>query len=800
MDRTVNTRALQASARLTFAALACATLLVVGSGCDDGDAGASDAVGDLADSSSDVEGDTGDSSDGPDAGDSDEEAGDTDRDDTTPAPVADTGPGQYVVVGAALRLDASGSEHATTYVWGFDTAVTVVEEDGPSITVTFAEPGRHRATLTVRNDSGDIDTDTASINVTYPLTHTPVFSSSISRIDEHTIAVVASDADEVTLIDIDTLSVVAHYATCSHPRTVTGSASMVAVACQDDDTVQLIERTNGTVFAEHTFRHGARPFGIVATDCELAVTLQGTGRVALFHLCGGNPLIGPTMRDAIEDARGIARLDDRYLVTRWRSPDDGGEYAIVDVGPGSSAVDGTRDNAGGGPDIRRLVFDDQTASDTESGGVPSYLNQVLVSPTGRDIALPSLIANIGEGGFRSDVALRQDTTVRALVSVVDGETLTERYEERRQFDDRGFASAAVWSPAGDFLYVAMRGARSVERIDALRDAPSGTIPAVGFAPEGLALSADGTLLFVDAALSRQVLVYDVTDFSSRPRPLASLPSQSEERLSPAVLLGKQLFNDSFDQRLTRDAYIACAHCHLDGESDRRTWDFTDRGEGLRNTISLRGRAGLEHGPLHWSANFDEVQDFEHDIRGPFGGRGLLDDSDWNVGTVSTTLGDPKTGLSADLDALSAYVSSLDTYPRSPHREPDGALSADAAAGYALATSPALGCTTCHSGTHYTDSALIDGNPGLHDVGTLGDGSGGRLGGVLPGIDTPTLIGLWNSPPYLHDGSAATIRALLEDAAMSGAHGDLAGLSAAELGQIEAWLLSLDSAGPAEATQ
>ena len=46
---------------------------------------------------------------------------------------------------------------------------------------------------------------------------------------------------------------------------------------------------------------------------------------------------------------------------------------------------------------------------------------------------------------------------------------------------------------------------------------------------------------------------------------------------------------------------------------------------------------------------------------------------------------------------------------------------------------------------------------LHDVGTLTAGSGMRLGGALPGLDTPGLRGLWATAPYLHDGSAATLR-------------------------------------------
>ncbi len=41
-------------------------------------------------------------------------------------------------------------------------------------------------------------------------------------------------------------------------------------------------------------------------------------------------------------------------------------------------------------------------------------------------------------------------------------------------------------------------------------------------------------------------------------------------------------------------------------------------------------------------------------------------------------------------------------------------------------------------------------------------SGTRAGETLFGIDTPTLLGVWETPPYLHDGSAPTLR----DGAMS----------------------------------
>jgi hypothetical protein len=76
---------------------------------------------------------------------------------------------------------------------------------------------------------------------------------------------------------------------------------------------------------------------------------------------------------------------------------------------------------------------------------------------------------------------------------------------------------------------------------------------------------------------------------------------------------------------------------------------------------------------------------------------------------------------------------------------------------------------------------------LHDVGTIKATSGSRLGGLLTGFDTPTLKGLWESAPYLHDGSART----LVDVFTNAAHGDAYTLSAADQDKLAAYLLQLD---------
>jgi cytochrome c peroxidase len=200
---------------------------------------------------------------------------------------------------------------------------------------------------------------------------------------------------------------------------------------------------------------------------------------------------------------------------------------------------------------------------------------------------------------------------------------------------------------------------------------------------------------------------------------------------------------------------------------------------------------MAHGLLHWSANFNEIQDFEHDLRGPFGGRGLMEDAAFEAGR-DTPFGEDKAGASAALDALAAYVSSLTRYPRSPFRAADGRLSAAAVRGRTLFESPALGCTTCHSGAVLTDSGLEpDGTPRVHDVGTLRASSGDRLGAALVGLDTPTLHGLFDGAPYLHDGSAATLREVLTVRNPEDRHGVTSQLDDNALDDLVAYLLSLD---------
>src|SRR5262249_52830634 len=144
-------------------------------------------------------------------------------------------------------------------------------------------------------------------------------------------------------------------------------------------------------------------------------------------------------------------------------------------------------------------------------------------------------------------------------------------------------------------------------------------------------------------------------------------------------------------------------------------------------------------------------------------------------TRTQPLGTTKAGVSADLDALAAYVSSLTTFSQSPYRNTDGSLTAAATQGRTVFQN--AGCGTCHAGTSFTASGAAT----LNNVGTIKQpGSGKRLGGTLTGIDPPTLRDVWATAPYLHDGSAATIADAVR------AHTNIS-LSTADVNAVSAYL-------------
>ena len=89
-----------------------------------------------------------------------------------------------------------------------------------------------------------------------------------------------------------------------------------------------------------------------------------------------------------------------------------------------------------------------------------------------------------------------------------------------------------------------------------------------------------------------------------------------------------------------------------------------------------------------------------------------------------------------------------------------------------------GCAACHPPGLFTDLEE-------HDVGT-----GREFDKPTDKFDTPTLVELWRTSPYLHDGSAATVRDVLTVRSLKDEHGKTSNLSSQEIDDLCAYLLSL----------
>ena len=688
-----------------------------------------------------------------------------------------------VLMGETLTLTANASDEEgdpLQYRWDFGNGNTAWS-NSPMVSHSFTTPGLHTISLQVRDPGGNIISQTLRVVVVEERYEgMPAQSSQMALNDRfNVLAAVNPDNNSLSLIDTNTLTVSQEVAVCDDPVSVTRVADEFWVACRDSSEIMILNASNGDVEKTLALPYGAKPVAIMASVDQTSVYVAETGSGTVLQLNSSDhslmnrTAVGPTPR-----ALGQSLDGSTLLVSRFISAQNQGEVWRLD------------------PDTLMLQSQivlpmDTTTLDTSTSGrgIPNYLAGLALHPSGDSARVVGKKDNVVRGLFRDGLTPTFETSIRSLVSTLDLNAGDETVSDRVDIDNHSQPSAIVYDQYGSYLFVAMQGnnrvivlnpntGQEVTRID------------VGLAPQALLLDQAGQRLYVKNFMSRSVSVIDLSDLLGKGNDnvtlMATVSTVSNEALSAQVLKGKQIFYNAADTRMTMDGYLTCATCHQDGEQDGRVWDFTNRGEGLRNTISLRGRGGTDHGRVHWSANFDEIQDFEHDIRGPASGTGLMPNASFNLEGVNHPLGTAKAGLSDDLDALAAYVASLQSFDPSPLRNADGSLTTDAVAGKAIFDQ--AGCASCHSGSGYTDSP----QGYAHDVGTLGAGSGNRLTGTLAGLDTPTLRDLSQTAPYLHDGSAESLNELF---GTSDSHGQTANLTETEVNQLVAYLLQIDGNSP-----
>lgn len=551
--------------------------------------------------------------------------------------------------------------------------------------------------------------------------------------DGRWVLAVNPDSSSVSLIAADTRTVLAELTTGHDPRSVAVDANggRAYVANMGSDTVSIVDIFQQPVVRE--LQVGDEPYGVViAPDGRrVYVANSGSGNVSAVDAATGELIASIPVED---NPRGLAITEKGNLlyVTHFFT----GRVSVIDTA------------------TLKVVQVFPTFREA------NLSQSIVISPSGTRAYLPQTRSNV------TNADLQFDSIAFPIVSAVDlksgrlirRESITLDTADRpvnRPFD------AAV-SPDGELLYVVNAGSDDVSVVD-LATGLAVTHIEVEDNPRGIALSPDGGTAYVNNTLAGTVSVIDtalleVVDTVKVTR----IPS------SDTVLLGKRLFESSDRGDMARDQWVSCATCHPDGEMDRRVWLFSS---GPRNTISLLGVS--ETLPITWSQERDEIQDNEFTIRDFMQGTGLIKDAE-----PHPALGMSNAGRSAELDALAAFVESLE-FPPNSYLNPDGTLSEQARRGREVFTSLKTRCLACHVPPLYTDRTR-------HDVGT-GESPAEHRG---PAFDTPSLRGLYRTAPYLHDGSAPTLREVLTTGNPEDRHGVTSHLTEVELEDLESFLRSL----------
>ncbi|MGE0396801.1 MAG: c-type cytochrome [Kofleriaceae bacterium] len=309
--------------------------------------------------------------------------------------------------------------------------------------------------------------------------------------------------------------------------------------------------------------------------------------------------------------------------------------------------------------------------------------------------------------------------------------------------------AMAWDRAHDALYIAGMGSDSILQVKnasqvtiAVGGVTSTTVDRKQCGPDGLAVGSDGDL-FVWCSFTRSVQRIDFTSrdnaiantgtiVSTGPTLIASAWSEKEHQ-------GMVLFH-SATPAISQQGAMACATCHPDNRADGLSWRI-DKHE--LQTPLLAGRMVGTH-PFKWDGGDATLKDSLTGTMKRLGGFGLD---------------------AAQTAALTAYVEALPTV-RTPTRDTEAV-----ARGKKLFDTEA-GCRTCHDGAKYTDQDKH------------------KFTGTLAQSDTPSLLGLAASAPYYHDGSAATLEALLRDRGAVHGMTDTAKLSDKEVTDLVAFLETL----------
>lgn len=591
----------------------------------------------------------------------------------------------------------------------------------------------------------------------------PTTSSTIALTsDDRALWVVNPDADSVTVIDPARRAVIAEvplgptptvdddgrYEPPVKPRAlaILPNDEKVYVAGQSADAVFVIDA--------RTYRVTAR-IPVAAAPVAVVAAPDGSAVYAVSHEAGRVTKIDPR-RDEVVSLLPVPAhpwgasisADARLLYV-----------SHLLVGAGVTTIQLSTFT------IRQTVpFADQPANPVKTlpQGQPRGVYGAVPRPPDGELWAPHLLLATGT----PEPALDFQSTVFPTISTLDPGGAAER--KRLLFtpiDDpsgQGAFSdvvsgprAIAFTPDGKMALMADGQSEDVMVFDAVERVETGLVrPLPATFLEGITVDHAGRYAYVHGRNSHDVVVLALhPDQPSAPAAVDGAPisTLAADPMPANLRLGQRLFYSANSAAfpITKNFWVACSSCHLEGATDAVTWRFF---VGPRDTPSNAG--GPKHtGFLLRQALRNSILDYDTTIDIEQGGAYHRDD--------------PR--LLPDLQALSDFVNDAIPLPQNPFRSPDGTLTAVQERGRALFTDR---CASCHSGQWLTDSGAgnptldLDGPIVLHDIGTCvkdGDFPDQPAPDEVVGhmhtacdFDTPTLRGVFATAPYFHDGSAATL--------------------------------------------
>jgi YVTN family beta-propeller protein len=528
--------------------------------------------------------------------------------------------------------------------------------------------------------------------------------------------VALDDVDEVAEVDTATRAVVRKAKVPGGPTglALDASGGRLYVTCRSGDRVAALE--TATLKEIGTAPVGTAPVGIAWLAGE------GAGRLVVAN-SGSDDV-------SVLSASPLASLG---LLPAGRDP-----YAVAAAPGGRAVVVNRMANLARGDEVPAAEV---TVVDAASVRVVSreplesgHLSEGIAAVPGR----PWVLAPI--------LQVRNGWVVSSGVAVCDlskGSAVEVPLDEANAY----FAdpSGVAVEPSGRRAFIASSGANVVTVVDLAKlarwletageDARRGAIDDLQLSPEWVvarvptgdnprqvALSPDGRTLWVAERLQDTVLALDTATLQPSGRVVLGDGGNDDP-----IRRGERVFARA---ATTFQGQFSCRSCHPDGHVDGLAYDFDIDGVG-RNVVdnrNLQGLAGTE--PFKWTG-------LNPSLRVQCGPRFA------KVLTRSDPFGEK------DLDDLDAFIFSMP-----PTRSPSAGPWTDAqkrGRDLFFATKTPDGreipygarCSTCHRPPLYTDHILAD-------VGTRGPLDDTSL------FDTPHLLGVASSAPFLHDGRAATL--------------------------------------------